>query len=354
MNIDSDIDEWEDVDDVDDIDMATVDENIIDVATDLLSEEDEDGNDDDEGNIMSNRDSIDMTDDEYTSDDEDEINFSTLTIKDNVSHSIDHYELLISLFELLKKTRAGIKFIRNHNVTNEYAVKHIKLNNQGKMVGGLVLDMSIRWSSTFLMVNRLLIHKDIVKNIFAFPNNFLGLTEKQKQMLYKLALKQNEWDFLIDIQLVLEPFEAATTVLSGQSYPTMAYSFLVWSFLSKFLQATSDDHPIIRALKDCLRFRFNINCYKNLPPRQMELMKVIFLPYISTLFSVKFSNKENRRGFLSSEEFEKCLQIDITIVQCRLPLCATLIMSCITDSLGCFLTSQSFCTRRREWKTSVC
>ena len=66
----------------------------------------------------------------------------------------------------MRKTRCGVKFIQNHHATNEYVIKVIKSNYSGKRVGGLVLDIMIRWNSSYVLLDRLLIHQDIVKDIF--------------------------------------------------------------------------------------------------------------------------------------------------------------------------------------------
>ena len=135
----------------------------------------------------------------------------------------------------MRKTRCGVKFIRNHNATNEYVIKTIKSNYNGKHVGGLVLDMMIRWNSSYVLLDRLLMHQDIIKDIFSFPNNFNGLTHKQKQTLHELALTRKEWELLAKLRKVLEPFVAATSVLSGQHYPTMASCYFVLCSLAHFL-----------------------------------------------------------------------------------------------------------------------
>lgn len=264
---------FDDQEDVDDDDIHYDDEQMIDIADDLLyeeeSDEDEESDDDESTNTVNN------IDDEYDEDLDDGIDFSALSISNHDSSNVNHYDLLLNVFHLMKRIRSSVKFIRNHNVTNEYMTKSIKEKNNKRNAGGLVLDLSIRWNSSFLMINRLLIHREIVVNIFVFPNNLIGLTEKQKRQLYELMIKQNEWNLLGDLKSVLEPFQVATTVLSGQKYPTMAISFVVWRLLYKFLQSSTTDMPIVAALKTCLRFRFQLHCEKNLPPGQLEIMKVI-------------------------------------------------------------------------------
>ena len=260
-------------DDLDDLDT----DDLIDAADDLLSEEEDES---DGSNHADDSDPEKFSDnDSSTEDDDDEqINFTSLSLVDNGMSPVDHYELLTSVFALLKKTRAGVKFVRNHNATHESLVKQINSKNNGQRIGGLVLDMAIRWNSTYLMINRLLMHRDLVKHLFAFPNNLDGLTEKQRKAMYSLTLQQTEWDLLTNLKQVLQPFQLATTVLSGQNYPTMASSFLVWRLLSQFLQSNPNDQPMVVALKESLRFRFEFYCYRNLPSKQMDTMKVICFP----------------------------------------------------------------------------
>ncbi|CAF3265381.1 unnamed protein product [Rotaria sp. Silwood2] len=274
LDLNSNPDDWEDIDDID-YGASDVDENVIEAAADFLSDEDKDDNNDD-ANEGGGRSRNVTTDDEFESDSDSDISLSSLTINDNNLSSIDHYELLVSVFNLMKKTRAGVKFIRNHNDTNEYVIKHIELKNkaQKENIGGLVLDMVIRWNSSHLLLCRLLSHKDIVKSVFSFPNNFNGLTDKQKKKLHKLTLKQNEWDLLVYLRDVLQPFQQSTTALSGQYYPTMASSFIIWRLLSYFLNSTSNDEPVALALKESLRFQFNIYCGSKLPAGQLETMRI--------------------------------------------------------------------------------
>ncbi|CAF2941654.1 unnamed protein product [Rotaria sp. Silwood2] len=112
--------------------------------------------------------------------------------------------------------------------------------------------MLIRWNSTFLLLDRLINHKDVVNSMFNFPNNIPGLTEKQRKRLKELALNQHEWELLDILKDILNPFLHATEALSGQTYPTMAVSFYIHRLLSYYLESTADDEPITIALKQIL------------------------------------------------------------------------------------------------------
>ena len=145
--------------------------------------------------------------------------------------------------------------------------------------------MLIRWNSSYLLLYRLIEHRNIVQTIFSSPNNFNGLTEEQKKKLHQLTLKPDEWDMLINLRTVLEPFLESTSTLSGRKYPTLASCFIIWRLLQHFLYSTSNDKPVITALKESLRFRFNIYCKSKLPPGQLETMNVRFFYVINRCLS---------------------------------------------------------------------
>ena len=174
----------------------------------------------------------------------------------------------------MKKSRLMIRFIKDHNITNEYFNKSILSKNNGKKGGGLVLDMMIRWNSSFTLLDRLFTHKDIFQNTSLLSNNFQGLTDKQKKRLKELTFNEYEWESIEILRNVLEPFFDTTKALSGQTYPTMGLCFYAFRLLSHFLESTVNDEPRVLALKQSLWFWFNIQFKSKLPQGQLEAMMV--------------------------------------------------------------------------------
>ncbi|CAF1685048.1 unnamed protein product [Rotaria magnacalcarata] len=273
--------EWEDLDRESDSldDIAECDQCSIEAASDLVSEEEEEekaerdlaynDDDDDDDNDVDKE-----VNTESDAEDDIELEFASLQLNNNNSSSINHFELLKNVFELMKKSRLIIKFMRNHTITNEYIQKYMISRSDGKNTGILILDMIIRWNSSFLLIDRLINHKDVLNSMFAFPNNITGLTEQQIKKLKDLILNQHEWNLLNCLKNVLKPFLQTTTALSGQKYPTMALSFYVFRLLSHFLESTSDDDSITIALKESLLYWFNVQCKAKLPSGQFEIMMV--------------------------------------------------------------------------------
>ncbi|CAF3996868.1 unnamed protein product [Rotaria sordida] len=276
LEITLDLDEWQDIGgDLDySIDTIEYDESSIDAAADFVSEEEDNVNNDGETNISG---TINIETDGDNDDDID-VQFSSLILNDKNSSPIDHYELLKNVFELMKKTRLIVKFMRNHNITNEYIKKYMLSKNNNRKVGGLVLDMVIRWNSSYLLLDRLDKHKDVVHSICAFPNSIIGLTDQQIKRSKELILNEHEWELICCLKNVLEPFFNATEALSGQNYPTMALSFYVFRLLLHYFESTSKDDKITAALKQSLQFWFNIQCKAKLPAGQIEIMMVRSLP----------------------------------------------------------------------------
>ncbi|CAF3812608.1 unnamed protein product, partial [Rotaria sordida] len=270
LEITLDLDEWQDIGG--DLDYSTdtieYDESSIDAAADFVSEEEDNVNNDGETDISR------MINIESDGDDDIDVQFSSLVLNDKSSSSIDHYELLKTVFELMKKSRLIVKFMRNHNITNEYIKKYMLSKNNGRKTGGLILDMVIRWNSSYLLLDRLHKHKDVIHNICAFPNSIIGLTDQQMKRLNELILNEHEWELICCLKNVLEPFFDATEALSGQNYPTMALSFYVFRLLLHYFESTSKDDKITAALKQSLRYWFNIQCKAKLPAGQIEIMMV--------------------------------------------------------------------------------
>lgn len=268
---------WEDIDqeseNLDDTNEFDQDQCSFDAMSELLSEEEQaltDSDDDERSNATSNKE----VDGQSDVDDDISIDFSSLKLSHNQSSTINHFELLNDVNQLMKKSRLLVRFMRNHTVTNEYIQKQMMSINGNKKTGVLVLDMYIRWNSSFLLLDRLILHKDVLNGIFAFPNNLFGLSEQQIKRLKSLAFNEQEWKLIYCLRNVLEPFLDSTVVLSGQKYPTMSLSFYIFRLLSQFLESNSNDDVITNALKDSLRLWFNYHCKEKLTPEQLKLMTV--------------------------------------------------------------------------------
>ena len=206
---------------------------------------------------------------------EEETDFRPVTYSQSDSNGsqVDLYKLLTRVHTVMKKVREGVKLMRNINAITEYMSGFMKPLVDGRKPRGLLSDMPIRWNSSFMLMDRLMLNRDVVRNVFSLPNALDGLTAKQKTKLHELTLSQDEWEMLGALRQVLEPFYVSTIVLSSRHYPTMASAFYVSKLLSCFLKSTHET-PLVVALKQSLFHWFSYHCVDNLPPMQSDTMKV--------------------------------------------------------------------------------
>ncbi|CAF1216161.1 unnamed protein product [Adineta ricciae] len=178
-------------------------------------------------------------------------------------------ELPTTIFNLLKRIRKLVNFIRKSSVLSRY-VRHqihlkqteltrraeeqktaaIKLNN-------FVLDFRIRWNTTYTMLSRFIALSGIVNDITLSPSTEIGLTKRQYEKLRKLSFSSNDWLCLSALKNVLFPFYKATSLLSGSKYPTLSISFQVLKGLKIFLTKNKNDQPLENAMKHLLFGQFH-------------------------------------------------------------------------------------------------
>jgi len=138
-----------------------MDPDTIDKVDQLISDEEDNSTDEDEtrfSGIIN-----DESDEEHV-----EVNLSYLTLNDKNLLAINHFDLLNDVSQVMKKSRLLVELVRNHNIISEFINKSVSINNGDVKSGGLVLDMLIRWNSSFLLLDRLMIHKDIINSMFAY------------------------------------------------------------------------------------------------------------------------------------------------------------------------------------------
>ena len=212
--------------------------------------------------------------DEELSDDESDISQMKGGVLDE-----EVYNLLLNNLQVLRQTRNLVVFIKNHRVTKDYLKKQIinnqllknqALNNQvlnnqvlknqpskKKPSGELIIDMKIRWCSTYNMLKRFLDYKIVVQPMVAAPERFRNsLNKKQQTKLRKLAFNDDEWNLLDTLAKILEPFRDATEMLSGQYYPTLGLAYYVSKGLENFLLIQNEDSELTCAVKKSVQAQF--------------------------------------------------------------------------------------------------
>lgn len=113
-----------------------------------------------------------------------------------------------NLNDLLKKCRSIVTCFKKSEVANRKLAE--KLTQLGALKLKLKQDVSTRWNSSLLMLERLVELKE--------PLTYAMLSLKDGPVM----LNSQEGEEIEDVIPILKPFEVMTTELSGENYPTLA------------------------------------------------------------------------------------------------------------------------------------
>ncbi|CAF1290950.1 unnamed protein product [Didymodactylos carnosus] len=150
------------------------------------------------------------------------------------------------VFILLRQTRSLIKLIRKSNILDAYVRQEAKrkqiehemtVDNQKQQTTSsstattsterkskftdLIIDLHIRWNSTYVMLDRFIVYREIVNVVTHNPTLVVGLDSTQREKLKKLSYSHTDWDCLLALKNVLFPFYRVTELLSARNYQTL-------------------------------------------------------------------------------------------------------------------------------------
>ncbi|CAN6920809.1 unnamed protein product [Brassica oleracea] len=146
----------------------------------------------------------------------------------------------------LQKIRESVKFVRgseSREIMFQSCVETVGVEDDE---GGLALDVSTRWNSTFLMLSRAVKFKhalghlaDVEASYVSFPSYF-------------------EWRRAEMLSELLKPFSEITDLISGSSYPTSNLYFNEIWMIECWLRAhaNSSDQVICEMVK-CMKLKFD-------------------------------------------------------------------------------------------------
>lgn len=168
----------------------------------------------------------------------------------------------------LTKCRSMIKMINKSTNLTSYvdALKEVHVVQRT-----LAIDCKSRWNSTVRMISSISKHKPVICQLYLDKHN-LPLSNKQKQKLAYLELSSDEWSLLSSIEKVLEPFDRATNLMSGQKYPTIGTALFAIRKMITFFESFTENNPFMNGMKDLLVEQ--LNKYINEDVEQLQQIAV--------------------------------------------------------------------------------
>ena len=101
---------------------------------------------------------------------------------------------------------------------------------------------------TFYLIQSSLVLQSLITKLFG-DKNLLNIRRDLADKLNSIELNRNDWQLLVDIFMVLKPFELATKLMSGRRYPTVGLCFYSIRKLKHFLDNNEDDSTQVKWLK---------------------------------------------------------------------------------------------------------
>ncbi|CAB5193526.1 unnamed protein product [Rhizophagus irregularis] len=120
-------------------------------------------------------------------------------------------------------------------------LQHIKIFPELTSLN-LILDVKTRWNSTFLMLKRALVLREVLDDFIILQRD-----------LNRFIITPEEWDMIKELCRVLEKFYKATEFMSSSQHITLSSSVLIYNilfdYLEKFVNETSAEYCHIEEIR---------------------------------------------------------------------------------------------------------
>lgn len=160
------------------------------------------------------------------------------------------------LISMIHKSQALTSFVRNEANRHQINIDAMGSGEQNETINELVKDFHVRWSSTYLMLTRLIAARKIVNEMTHSLPNRDRLTMKKLEKLKALAFSHLDWELLQALANILAPFHLATVCLSGRQYPTLSLSYWIEQNLRLYLSTDVPNMPLENSLRRLLLDKF--------------------------------------------------------------------------------------------------
>ena len=186
------------------------------------------------------------------------------------------------IFTVLKRVRRLISMIHKSQVLTSFVRREANRKqfnlapnsnanvDQNEKINESVKDFHVRWSSTYLMLTRLIAARQIINEMTYSPQTCIRSTIKQIKKLKSLAIIHLDRELLEALANILGPFYLATLCLSGRQYPTLSLSYWIEQNLRVYLSTDSPDNPLENSLRHVILPQLRLYFDSKVTPEQKD------------------------------------------------------------------------------------
>jgi len=197
---------------------------------------------------------------QFSDDEENETNFST---KSNNEITPQY------LYYVINKVRRIVRFILKTDKLNRYVRSEAK---KSEIKVRLVIDLKMRWHSTFVMLERFLQYMKIIDSI----TTLVQFSGQSFDKFKSFKMTSNDWIIINSLVEVLQQFNKAVTLMMTNENHSLSLSHVISTTLKRFLsEKTINAH--VNSIKDIILHKFVIYFEQNISVEERSLRLVILV-----------------------------------------------------------------------------
>jgi hypothetical protein len=130
------------------------------------------------------------------------------------------------MFKVINRVRSLVRLVRRTAFLRNSFKKESRQKNL--FSDCLILDVRVRWNSTYYMLRRFIAYEDIINRITMNPRAYSSSMGNSLVHNLKCSmLNHDEWKYIMATHNVLSIFEQACRLISGKRYQTLSVGFII-------------------------------------------------------------------------------------------------------------------------------